>query len=328
MDNNFEEVEFGTGWGYRVSDPKMYNDILEKLQNKYNIRVGLPHKKYFRQLIASDDYHFIRTHPHKVCYELNSAEIKTALLYLTRYSGVNLCLYIYTQNENNAKIDIIAVKHRFDDELYHADTVFEGELLIKCNHFLITDLLIFRGREYVPDRNNNFDKKLTQINSILHGQFKYDEMLDILTLKLKDYVDYIHVNSLITDHAEKLPYKDLIVGLLFSPIDNYSNKIFVAPLKIFNIKNNPSQEYTKNTQVFNINEQVQFNMIKTKKPDIYELYHNEKFYGIASIPDKRTSQLALSLFSTRGGVGVGVGKVKVVCVYDSNFGRWKPIAEA
>ena len=101
---------------------------------------------------------------------------------------------------------------------------------------------------------------------------------------------------------------------------DYSNILYLFP-KDDKLNNLPQQKQDikidKNTKIFRI--------MKTMKPDVYELYLNDGDNlvkkGIALVQNTELSHKLYSYFDNK----TQMDEVKVECKLDTNFNKWKPI---
>ena len=125
---------------------------------------------------------------------------------------------------------------------------------------------------------------------------------------MKKYFHTYEYNFIFNEYIPKLNYK--IRGLYFIPINiKYSNILYFF-----------GDDDLKRTN-FNDN-YLNFKIIKTNKPEIYDLYlqSNDSIIKIdyAFIPNIKTSQYLKSLFE-------GNNKdITVTCEYNNTFKKWKP----
>ena len=61
-----------------------------------------------------------------------------------------------------------------------------------------------------------------------------------------------------------------------------------------------------------------FEMKRTKQPDVYELYLEDKKINIAYVPSQQCSTMCKSFFEN------GCKAVNVICEYDVSKNKWKP----
>ena len=86
----------------------------------------------------------------------------------------------------------------------------------------------------------------------------------------------------------------------------------------------PDQEYKKCN--YKKKTTVNFKIVKTIKPDVYELYLNNETgssiikYDYASIPNIKTSQWIKELFDTKE-------NIMVECKINKRFNKWMPVKE-
>jgi len=319
MDKNFKEVKFGRGYGYRLTNQKMVDNVLNKLVKYYKIEVNRTNSKYFK-FAEIDDYHRLRQQQHLAYFNIDKPH---SFLYITTYNNTNYCLHIEPDNGK-----ITSVKYRFADNLYCQDILFEGK--IAGNYFLINDLVIQKNRTYTDDLKS----KLRLMNDLIHNPEYHqdDPVLDNLKLIVQDFVPYQYLYSFCKDFWKTLPYKKYITGVVFRSINpgDAKNMIFSFKSGFHNKLNIPKVPFEKDqTKIINnINKNsthrdvVCFKLKKTNKPDIYHLYltdgKNDYYCDIADIPNMKVSHLVKSLFPPK------YHFINVNCHWNPQFGRWQP----
>ena len=159
---------------------------------------------------------------------------------------------------------------------------------------------------------------------------------------IKKYFDYKDVKNILSDFVPTLSYD--IRGLYFVPLKcSYSKILYLFPRNHQRNTNTPKQDVKKkkpnssinsNTQVSQIvsstasyakeNQRV-FRIMKTLKPDVYELYgmKNEDLnkVGVAMVQTISDSRLLCEVFQNRN----TLSEVRVQCEYVSRFQKWKPV---
>jgi hypothetical protein len=230
----------------------------------------------------------------------------------TYYHG-DAIAYLYLSNSGQVVFivnnEMIPSRSRFSDKLCNSDILFKG--YIADGTFYILDILTYQGHTV----DMKLTDKLILINTLLDYNYRPDPVLDLYTIKFVDFVENCHVDS----YLEQAPR--WCNGLLYYPEHG-------LPLLVKGAKpSSTASKMAKQLEIISVpnpNVVVSFQLNKTSKPDVYNLYLYDKtlsFYDIASIPDKTTSHLVHRLLHGRSSAVIN-------CMYDPNFGRWIPVALA
>ena len=183
------------------------------------------------------------------------------LLFMSEVNGINYCFFIdkkIKEGYNYPKIFILP--YQFSSNLYKG-TLLECELIRKKNKkwtIGINDIYFHCGKNMkkiiIIDRIN-------KIHEILTKDYNENEFTNTCPLFIKKYFDYKDINFAMNEFASQLDYDTR--GLYFIPLRNDYSKI----LYIFTKESNPvimKKETKKITKCFRI--------MKTMKPDVYDLY--------------------------------------------------------
>tara|TARA_Y100000287_G_C14203457_1_gene346815 strand:- start:261 stop:1232 length:972 start_codon:yes stop_codon:yes gene_type:complete len=241
------------------------------------------------------------------------------LLFLTQINNTNYCFLIDKKTNNKYSFPkILIVPYNFSNYLY-SGTLFECELIKdKYNNWSlgINDIYYNSGKNM---KKTVIIDRINSINDIFENDFSETEYSKICPLFVKKYFDYNKVHEVKNKFIPSLPYN--IRGVYFVPMRvDYSNILYLFP-KDDKLNNLPQQKQDikidKNTKIFRI--------MKTMKPDVYELYLNDGDNlvkkGIALVQNTELSHKLLSYFENK----TQMDEVKVECKLDTNFNKWKPI---
>lgn len=247
---------------------------------------------------------------HRKCY-----------LYATEYNGIRCCFYILLTSTLEAA-DLYEVKIRLSPTLF-TGTLLEGHIL--DDNFIISDILALDGR---PTKML-LQARLQKINNIIDHLYRPDPILDPFQLSIQDYVEYKYLRHFVTEYKDSLVYKNYINGLNFLPLDTCTTYIFMPMATISKfLEGHREMPKSKQLTIFPgvpRKTLMCFRIHKTDKPDVYHLYLADggdiKYYDIASIPDKVTSNKVSGLLGARNTCIVN-------CQYDKIFGRWRPLKES
>ena len=321
MDDNYEAVKFGNSIGYKL---RRCTAVLERLRDHYGIELYQPFNKTYNAVTTEEQLSDIIKYSHLLSYQLSAP---LSYIYLTEHNGTNFCYYILPGDI------VIATMHRFSAKLFQDETLFEGRIVDGI--FLVEDIVIFEGT--LLRWKQTLANRIKIINDLLDYHHQPDPVLDVYRIILKDYVDYAHLYSFMTDYLNGLTYKDAVTGLLFCPLGNCNLYLTMDGATCFSLDGDDGDDVNDDTEVIespeHIHTQIQcqctsdlnFLIRKTAKPDVYELYLSSdsaclKYHGLASVPDKATSALLKDAF--KGSKGDRV----MLCKYDDrpHIRSWRP----
>ena len=237
------------------------------------------------------------------------------LLFCNQVNGVNYSFLIDKKiKEGYDYPKIFILPYEFDISIYKG-SLFECELIRKHNKkwcLGINDIYMFQGKNQkkisVIDRINN-------IHNTMRDTYKPNMFTNTCPLFVKKYFDYKDINNVLNKFAPQLDYDTR--GLYFVPLRvDYSNILYIFPRD-----NNPVkiiEKIKKTTKTFRI--------MKTMKPDVYELYLNQSDSlmksGIALVQSIQLSHILLSWFQDKE----YDSEVLVECKYNEYFKKWEPIS--
>ena len=272
---------------------------------------------------------------------------KTCFAWFTYLNKKEVCLILEIANGNIIDVNIFYAN--FNHELSYG-TILYGTLFYQNKHFFsVEDIFFFKGNAI---KQICWGEKLTKICQIL----KTD-----LNLDTHNKTSIIFGHPLIAKTNEEIERKIQQVNY---KIDRLQFKLFnkinsCLTINIINYKNfKISKKSTEKCYIpKNINKtEVVFNIRPSIQADIYYLYCNdnkmiEKEYGVAIIPDYKTSVMMNRLFriikenenldkleesdDEEEFENENVGKFvyldksyKMICNFNSKFKKWVPIRVA
>tara|TARA_B110000967_G_scaffold209546_1_gene266186 strand:+ start:611 stop:1645 length:1035 start_codon:yes stop_codon:yes gene_type:complete len=263
------------------------------------------------------------------------------LLFLTQINSVNYGFFIDKKiKEGYEYPKIFILPYEFSSELYKG-TLFECELIRKHDKkwcIGINDIYYHRGENM---KKTIIIDRINIIHKLLENDFQKDKFTDVCYLFVKKYFDYKDVGFALNEFAPSLDYD--IRGLYFIPLRvDYSNilYIFSKELDQGNHKTNnkkPALKPTSNKSTSNKSSPNKpvlpnnkssrcFRIMKTMKPDVYELYlsKNDSLMkqGIAMI---QTTILSHSVLSWFHGKEYDT-EILVDCRYNDYFKKWEPLS--
>ena len=237
------------------------------------------------------------------------------LLFLSQINGTNYCFFIDKKiKEGYDYPKIFILPYEFSSDLYKG-TLLECELIRKRNKkwcIGINDIYYHQGKNM---KKTIIIDRVNIIHDILSSHYTESEFTKTCPLFIKKYFDYRDLDIALNEFAPNLPYDTR--GLYFVPLRvDYSNILYIFPKE-----SNPVQMKEipqKQTKCFRI--------MKTMKPDVYELYltngDNLIKQDIALVQTTLLSHGLLSWFNDKN----YDDEVLVECKYNDFFKKWEPVS--
>jgi hypothetical protein len=285
--------------------------ILNQLQILCNIKYNSRYAKVYNEQYSKN-----LNNPHIFCLKSSG---NPYLLFLTQINDENYCFLIDKKtNDKYSYPKMLILPYNFTSEIYD-NSLFECELIRdKYNKWLlcINDTYYLKSKSMkkisIIDRINN-------IHEMLNLNFEENEYSKSCPIRVKKYFDYNQINNVKDEYIKKLPYNTR--GIYFIPMrTDYSNMLYLFPKNIKNNKNILKLPPVKKKIIFRI--------MKTMKPDVYELYlkddDNLIKKGVALVQNIELSHKLFSYFENKE----QVDEVKVECKYDQKFKKWIPISKS
>lgn len=285
------------------------NDMKKYILDNLNTKSGLKYNNNYAK-IYNDNYSKNLNNPHLVCLKTIGSPY---FLYCTQINDVNYCFLIDKKIKDGYKFPkIFLVHYRFNSEIFNG-TLFETELLRDNSNkwqLLIGDIYIYRGEKL---NTKQITERMNLINDIILNEYIDDTFCNICPIKIKRYFNINQINYITEEFIDKLNYR--IRGFYFVPLKCSYAKI----LYMFNDNEYKKLNYKNKTT-------INFKIVKTIKPDIYELYLNNETksslikHSYASIPNIKTSKWLKELFDNKN-------DIIVECKLNKKFNKWQPIKE-
>ena len=286
------------------------NDLKKYIIDDMKLRTSLtPSSRYAK--IFNVDYMKNFKNPHIFCLKSYGAPY---LLYFTKINNVNYTLLIdkkVKSGHNYPKMFII--QYRFHEDLY-TGSLFETELVRDNSNnwcLLIADMYYYKGKIM---KNMCITERVSMLHDMMKNEYNDDEYCNICPIIIKKYFDICNKNIAIEEFIPSLNYKTR--GLYFIPMNiNYSNVLYMFS----------DEELKYNFKVKKNNKNIlNFKVIKTMKPEVYELYLNGKDTIVkidhAYIPNIKCSKYLHDLFNCEEDKDI-----TMECEYNKDFDKWKPL---
>lgn len=270
----------------------------EYIFNKMKLLSGLNFNDRYAKLFNSKYSNNLKN-PHIFCIKSSG---NPYLLFLININNTNFTFLIDKKVKKDYKYPgIYLMENCFSDDLYRG-TLFETELIRDNNStwsLLIGDIYTYKGKKV----NDIIMDRVNKITNILENEYD-DNKNDLFKIEVKRFFDYKDVDYVKDVFIKKLKYNTR--GIYFVPIKpSYSKMLYL---------------FTNKEKLENNGE---FLMIKTNKPEIYELYKKENDdniqSGYAYIRNIEMSKKIYNLFKD------GKEQINICCKYNKIFQRWEPI---
>lgn len=277
--------------------------------------------------VYNEQYSKNLKNPHIFCLKSSGSPY---LLFLSQINNTNYGFLIDKKtNEKYPYPKILIVPYDFSNDLYNG-TLFECELIRDKNQNWSLGI-----NDIYYNKAKNMSKviiidRLNSIHSIFAKDYTENEYSKTCPIFIKKYFDYKDIESVQKDFIPKLPYNTR--GLYFSPLrTDYSKILYLFPRDNqlnSNDKNkgkNKGKNNVKNSKNNLSGNGFTFRIMKTMKPDVYELYLKEEDNlvkkGIALVQTTELSHKLLSFFENKD----QMSEVKVECKLNEDFNKWVPI---
>jgi len=293
---------------------------------KYNSRYAKVFNEQFSKNLKN---------PHIVCLKSTGTPY---FMFLTQINDTNYCFLIDKKiKEGYSYPKIFIAPYSFSQECYQG-SLFECELIRdkKKNWILsIGDCYTMYGKTM---KKTIIIERINQTHEFFEKHCIESEFMKTCPLQIKKYFDYKDFKTMNTEFVPKLTYA--IRGYYFVPLrTDYSNILYLLPKVNHNekVQKSPLPQFNKKKenlqQKQNIQQNIQqnkqnkkkFRIMKTMKPDVYELYAQEEENlikeGIALIQTIELSHKLVKHFEGKD----QFAEVYVECEYNQRFKKWKPI---
>jgi len=246
------------------------------------------------------------------------------LLFLTQINDVNYGFFIDKKiKEGYDYPKIFILPYEFSSELYKG-TLLECELIRKRNKRWCIGINDIYHHQSKNMRKTIIIDRINKIHELVENNYYENNFTKTCYLFIKKYFDYKDLTFALNEFAPNLDYDTR--GLYFVPLRvDFSNILYIFPkesnpVKINPVKINPVKINLpkKQTKCFRI--------MKTMKPDVYELYLSKDDslmkIGIALVQTTLLSHSLLMWFQDKKFDDV----VLVECKYNVFFKKWEPIS--
>jgi hypothetical protein len=351
---NVSEISFCGHIGFNIKSDEAKQNILNKLENYYGIKIVAKHYEKFTNDNADKLIKNINNNLHLICTRTNG---NPYFLYLVKINFTNYCIFIDKKIQQGYYYPRMIISHIFfDDILFDKDILFDGEMIKLENEkwiYMVNDLIV-NDNKYLLDMN--LVKRINLCYDLL-GKYYHMTNTDLFKIMVKKYFKYDELTDILDNFVPSRKYT--CRGLYFKPLYlkfkdiliNFDDSLVckVERIKYKNVKNfllssedikedkkedkkedikkeeNLRPEYIKPLKQVEtiVSKEKTFMVKKTSQPDVYELYSDNIFVDMAYIPNLKTSKKMREKFMD---INL-VSKISLVCNYSDKFNKWYPVFE-
>jgi hypothetical protein len=283
--------------------------------------------------VYNDQYSKNLKNPHIFCLKSSGTPY---LLFLSQINDTNYCFLIDKKtNDKYPFPKIMITPYDFDSELYKG-TLLECELIRdKENKWSlgINDIYYHKGKNM---NKTIIMDRLNIIHSLFENDFKETDYSKVCPIFVKKYFDYKDVKDTHENFIPNLPYNTR--GLYFVPLRTDYSKILYLFSRDQSLVSDKKKDFNKgkknhsnHNKKYSKKEKEKkniFRIIKTLKPDVYELYLKEGDnlvkQGNALVQTIETSHKILEFFKDKD----PMDEIKVECKLNLDFNKWVPICQS
>ena len=303
---------------------------------------GVQYKSRYAK-VYNDQYSRNLKNPHIVCLKSSGAPY---LLFLSQINQTNYAFLIDKKiKEGYSYPKIFSLPYQFE-KAYYKGSLCECELLRDKNQkwsLLIGDIYYYQGKS---QKNRIVMERINLLHDMLENDLEETSFLNTCPIFIKKYFDYHQTSDILENYIPSLSYD--IRGFYFVPLRCSYSKILYLFSKdskyiIANKSQSAKQDKTYQTHQTKVNPMDQtkvnqknaseaqtidnptFRILRTLKPDVYELYGNDgedlQKVGVALVQSSESSHRILQWLRENENLKVG-------CRYHSRFQKWEPIAQS
>lgn len=244
------------------------------------------------------------------------------LMFITNINDTHYCFLIdkkIKEGYNYPKIFIIPIT--FNDDVYN-NTLLECELIRDKNNkwvISICDSYYMKGK---TTKEINIIDRINDINEMFENDIIDKSFMAKCRFEIKRYFDYKEIGYINKEFMPLLTYN--IRGYYFIPMNTKYSKILYLIDKMNGEKRNYVEKDTiKNRTLIRSKEDNIFRIIKTTKPDVYDLLkkHGDDYKreGILLVQTIIESHKLAQKFKLKN----SSDEIFIECDYDSYFKKWK-----
>ena len=327
------EISFCNHSGFNIKSDELKKKILDEIDVNFKKKIIQKHHEKFNESFLKN----MNVNPYLMTLRSNG---NPYFLYLTRYNGVNQCIFIDKKIQQGYFYPrMVIVKLWFHDALF-SNTLFDGEMVKDTSNnwiFLIRDILGDSGQDL---SSANLIKRINRCYEIFENQYIHD-VQNVCHFQVKKYFHYHEFNTMIKEFMPSLPYS--CRGIYFTPLflkfkeilfnfdDSLVKKVHKHKDKTVTFRSDMMTSGSESSLISSSSdssddspsEQI-LSLQKTNQPDIYDAFSSCGIHmGIACVNNISTSKLLRTSFLNK----TLVNKIKFKCIYNKKFGKWSPVEE-
>jgi hypothetical protein len=300
-------ISFCDRVAHNIKSDDIKKQILEDLENKYNIKII---QKHFFKLTNESVNHITAT-PHVITIRTNG---NPYYMYLTKYNNKEIIYFIDKKIHPTYQLPrIIVNKSKFDENLFDG-TLLDGEMVNNNDNkwtFLICDMISYKGEYLIKF---NLPDRINLIYNMLENEYEEDIPMNMCDYKVKPYFNLC--NDTI-NNITNINFPFTIRGIYF-----WAYNLKYKP-KLFNLDDNLIQKVNiktkENIEFIEKNNNIKIkSLIKTDNPDIYKIIEDNSY---ACIQDIKTSHFIRNEFKNT----LINESIKFKCIFNNKFNKWTPI---
>lgn len=300
-------ISFCDRVAHNIKSDDIKKQILEDLENKYNIKII---QKHFFKLTNESVNHITAT-PHVITIRTNG---NPYYMYLTKYNNKEIIYFIDKKIHPTYQLPrIIVNKSKFDENLFDG-TLLDGEMVNNNDNkwtFLICDMISYKGEYLIKF---NLPDRINLIYNMLENEYEEDIPMNMCDYKVKPYFNLC--NDTI-NNITNINFPFTIRGIYF-----WAYNLKYKP-KLFNLDDNLIQKVNiktkENIEFIEKNNNIKIkSLIKTDNPDIYKIIEDNSYACIQNI---KTSHFIRNEFKNT----LINESIKFKCIFNNKFNKWTPI---
>jgi hypothetical protein len=319
-------ISFCDRVSYNIKSNDIKSIILQELENKFNIKIINKHYYKFNEQSISH----IKATPHLITVRTNG---NPYYMYFTKYEDVEIIYFIDKKvHPTYHQPRIIIGRGLFDIELFKG-TLIDGEMVRTESNkwiFLTNDLIAYQGTYLI---NKQLPDRINILYDLFENKYTPDDVMDVCNYFIKSFY------NLCCDSILKLPeFPYTIRGIYFVAYNlkykpkllNYNEDIIknvvitTKEITEFKLKNITIDQNVVEKQVIqqqSLNsKQFVFLLSKTDNPDVYNVYDNDEYKGIACIQSIHMSHFIRNFFKNKS-ITISI---QFNCIFNKLFNKWEP----
>lgn len=310
-------ISFCNGQALNIKSTDVKTHVLNTLDVNYGVKIINKHHDLYSKDTSTSKF---RKVPYLMSTKTNG---NPYFLYCTRVNFTNTVIMIDKKiQQGYFHPRMIIVRLKFSEESIFDNTLIDGEMIRDNNNewiFLVSDIIVSKNKSL---KEEIFFKRLKQLHSMFEHEFK-PHFQDIFFIQIKRYFEFKEAKFLFGNFIPSLNYscrgiyfkalyckfKDILYNfddnlVKINTKDSFKDKSHFLEKKDFyesqsmEIKNDHCNEIIVDVQesndvVFGLDNDNKktFQIRKTDKPDVYELFDEEGIQsGNACIQNVQTSK--------------------------------------